>query len=159
MQIPRAEIATSTNATTPTSTSKNSSPLTPARGPDCTSTRAVGVTATHGPVRTIWTSTATTTSHVDCGGCRFIALKTMDPYNPGPMVEFKSTETASAAITVTEYVCLKTPSVVGPTATATNTLPIVLTKRAGCTSSTASRASTSMVETAPSSGGTDEDDG
>jgi hypothetical protein len=102
-------------------------------GPDCTSTRISAITPTFGPTRTVWTGTVTATSHVDCKGCRFVTLSTLNGLHPGPAVSFSTTVTASVPATEVSFVCLKTPSVMigGPgSPDPTNTLPIERTKRA-----------------------------
>lgn len=111
-QIPRrrAEIAVS-------------SPPRGVRG--CTSTKVVPFPSPlplSGAVKTVFTATATSTRHVDCGGCRFLAVSTGPDYlHPGPVVRFTSTVTAAAPVEETAYVCLKSPSVVLPPASPTPT--------------------------------------
>jgi hypothetical protein len=68
--------------------------------------------------KTVYTTTATTTtSHIDCGGCNFLAVSTADYLHPGPMVHYTGTVTASTPAAGTAYVCLKSPSVVLPPST------------------------------------------
>lgn len=62
--------------------------------------------------KTVFTATATTTSHIDCGGCNHIAVSTANPLHPGPMIPYTATTTASTPAAETAYVCLKSPSVV-----------------------------------------------
>jgi len=81
---------------------------------ECTHTRLVQASyiALDEQTRTIYTTTATTTSHIDCGGCNRLYVTTLDFLNPGPVIHFTTTETAETPKTKTEYVCLKTPSIV-----------------------------------------------
>jgi len=116
-----------------TSTTPSTPPPTADRGPDCTTTRLSAVQMTAGPVRTIWTGTVTGTSHVDCGGCRFVAVSTLNGLNPGPRVSFNSTVTATVPSAAVTFACLKSPSIVATPEpgwpSGTNTLPIERTKR------------------------------
>lgn len=59
---------------------------------------------TWGPVRTIWTSTATVTRKVNCGPCTALQLNYF-PQGPGPVVFFPTTVTATTASTTTIPVC------------------------------------------------------
>lgn len=90
----------------------------PSRG--CTYTKVLTASPLPltGGTKTIFTTTATTTSHIDCSGCSTLTLSTADYLNPGPVVVYKSTVTASTPAEDTAYVCLKTPSVVLPPSTA-----------------------------------------
>ncbi|KAG5999437.1 hypothetical protein E4U21_006817 [Claviceps maximensis] len=57
-----------------------------------------------GPTRTVYTTTATTTSSVDCGLCK--AVVTSDfPDGPGPVVFFSTTITEATPTTVTDFAC------------------------------------------------------
>ncbi len=113
LAAPDTETTTTTTTTTPTSATGTTptTPTTPTRGPDCTTTQLRVAPMTFGAVQTVWTATATTTEHVDCGGCRFLATS-VRPMQPGPVVNFTATTTASGASVETSLVCLKTPSVV-----------------------------------------------
>jgi len=101
---------------------------------NCTATRLSVVQMTAGPVRTVWSATATGTSHVDCSGCQFVTVSTLNPLHPGPVVSFNSTVTATVPSAVVTFACLKSPTVAaGPDLgwpSGTNTLPIERTKRA-----------------------------
>ncbi|KAJ4159120.1 uncharacterized protein LMH87_008035 [Akanthomyces muscarius] len=59
---------------------------------------------TWGPTETVWTSTATVTKEVDCGGCEELETTTL-VFGPGPVVFFTTTVTASTASTTTVQVC------------------------------------------------------
>lgn len=85
--------------------------------PACTFTQPVPLKPTFGPTQTLWTTTKTHTSHVDCKGCMHVATSTLNFLNHGPVVHFTATETAKTPTTSTIYVCLKTPSVTGSTPT------------------------------------------
>lgn len=67
--------------------------------------------------KTVYTTTATETSHVDCGGCNYIAVSTTSFMHPGPVVQYTATTTAATPAAETAYVCLKSPSVVLPPGT------------------------------------------
>ncbi|KAB5523839.1 hypothetical protein GE09DRAFT_1257553 [Coniochaeta sp. 2T2.1] len=92
---------------------------------ECTSTKVI-IPNTHRldeGDKTLYPTTATTTSHVDCGGCNYIALSTADFLHPGPMVLNTAMTTASTPATETAYVCLKSPSVVLPPSSSHGTRP------------------------------------
>ncbi|KAB5532516.1 hypothetical protein GE09DRAFT_1227705 [Coniochaeta sp. 2T2.1] len=92
---------------------------------DCTSTKVI-IPNTHRVDegdKTSYAKTATTTSHVDCGGCNYIALSRANFLHPGPMVLHTTTTTASTPATETAYVCLKSPSVVLPPTSSHGTQP------------------------------------
>ncbi|OAA67935.1 hypothetical protein SPI_00130 [Niveomyces insectorum RCEF 264] len=98
------------------SSSKAATPRPP--GPDCTSTLhflnpLAGGKTTHGPVKTVWASTVTTTEHRDCAGCRFLSIDSVHAGGHGPVVVFTTTTTLDAATpsTAVAYACRKTPSV------------------------------------------------
>lgn len=85
-------------------------------GSECTYTRVIVPSphAVNEGNKTVYTATATTTSHINCEGCNFLAVSTADYLHPGRMVPYTSTVTATAPAVSTEYVCLKSPSVVLP---------------------------------------------
>ncbi|QLI71501.1 uncharacterized protein G6M90_00g073510 [Metarhizium brunneum] len=72
--------------------------------PGCTKTIFVAPQMTAGPVETVWTSTATSTQSVDCGGCNEVQASTMF-WGVGPVVSFSTTTTAETASTTTVYAC------------------------------------------------------
>lgn len=94
--------------------SSSSDVLPPSPTAPCTHTRLVQASyiALGEQTKTVYTTTATTTSHIDCGGCNLLEVSTLDFMNPGPVIHFTTTETAEAPKTMTEFVCLKTPSIV-----------------------------------------------
>ncbi|KAJ6780978.1 hypothetical protein PWT90_05403 [Aphanocladium album] len=59
---------------------------------------------TWGPTSTVWTSTATVTHKINCGGCDTLQINYL-PLGPGPAVFFTTTVTASTASTMTIPVC------------------------------------------------------
>ncbi|OIW31999.1 hypothetical protein CONLIGDRAFT_667798 [Coniochaeta ligniaria NRRL 30616] len=73
--------------------------------------------------KTVYTTTATTTSHIDCAGCNYLAVSTTDYLHPGPVVQYTATTTASTPTAETAYVCLKSPSVVLPPSSSQGTRP------------------------------------
>ncbi|KID71737.1 hypothetical protein MAN_01336, partial [Metarhizium hybridum] len=72
--------------------------------PGCTTTINVPPHWTFGPTSTVWTSTATFTSSVDCGGCNEVEESTMN-FGMGPVVFFSTTTTAEEASTTIVYAC------------------------------------------------------
>ncbi|KAK8920623.1 hypothetical protein H634G_02236 [Metarhizium anisopliae BRIP 53293] len=72
--------------------------------PGCTKTMPVMPQMTAGPVETVWTSTATVTKSVDCGGCNEVQTAVMD-LGPGPVVFFTTTTTVETASTTTVLAC------------------------------------------------------
>ena len=77
---------------------------------DCTFTKVTAPTFLFGPVRTKWNATQTITSHIDCSGCRHVAVTSLNA-GPGPVQHFNATTTLAATNT-TSFMCLKTPSVI-----------------------------------------------
>ncbi|KIE02445.1 hypothetical protein MAJ_01479, partial [Metarhizium majus ARSEF 297] len=78
-------------------------PAAPA-APGCTTTQIVFPQFKAGPTSTVWTSTATFTESVDCGGCNQVRTSTLN-MGPGPVVFFTTTVTAEAASTTTVVAC------------------------------------------------------
>ncbi|KID88700.1 hypothetical protein MGU_04043 [Metarhizium guizhouense ARSEF 977] len=72
--------------------------------PGCTTTQVMFPQFTAGPTSTVWTSTATFTKSVDCGGCNEVQKSTLN-MGPGPVVFFTTTVTAETASTTTVYAC------------------------------------------------------
>ncbi|EFY85768.1 hypothetical protein J3458_005360 [Metarhizium acridum] len=72
--------------------------------PACTTTMIMGPKWTSGPTRTVWTSTTTATSEVDCGGCNDVTQSTLF-LGVGPVVEFTTTTTMAEPSTTTAYAC------------------------------------------------------
>ncbi|KAK3943216.1 hypothetical protein QBC46DRAFT_307526 [Diplogelasinospora grovesii] len=97
---------------------------------DCTYTKKVPlplvIMSDDDNVKTVtaWTATETSTSHIDCSGCKHVAVSTIDLLHPGPVLHFTSTTTTTPTgnTGVTMYKCLKTPSIVTPSGM--RTLPI-----------------------------------
>ncbi|KAH0599754.1 hypothetical protein MHUMG1_02544 [Metarhizium humberi] len=72
--------------------------------PACTTTMPVFAKMTFGPTSTVWTSTATSTESVDCGGCNEVQTSVVY-VGPGPVVFFTTTTTAETASTTTVLAC------------------------------------------------------
>ncbi|EXV01356.1 hypothetical protein X797_005452 [Metarhizium robertsii] len=70
----------------------------------CTATQRVAPHWTFGPTSTVWTSTATSTESVDCGGCNEVEASTFF-LGMGPVVSFTTTITAETASTTTVFAC------------------------------------------------------
>ena len=84
-------------------------------GPDCTFTTSISVSpvTAFDETKTVYTTSATTTSHIDCAGCNRISVSAVDSdARIGSDVQYTATATAESATRVTEYVCIKTPSIV-----------------------------------------------
>ena len=71
---------------------------------DCTAHVLTGPKYTHGPIKTVWTSTTTVSNPVDCGTCKHV-MPTFYPAGPGPVIFFTSTVTATEPTTVSVPVC------------------------------------------------------
>lgn len=59
---------------------------------------------TFGPTRTVWTTTETATSSLDCGGCSHLTVD-MIPLGVPPVVIFKETTTLAQPTTTTVFCC------------------------------------------------------
>ncbi|KAK5993969.1 hypothetical protein PT974_07407 [Cladobotryum mycophilum] len=70
----------------------------------CTTTIESFAAFTHGPTRTIWTTTATSTSLVDCHGCDTLATSYAH-FGPGPVVMFSTTITVAEPSITTVFQC------------------------------------------------------
>jgi hypothetical protein len=79
-------------------------PRAPMEDEDCTAHVLAGQQFTHGPIKTVWTSTTTVTSPVDCGTCKHV-MPSFYPIGPGPVIFFTSTVTATEPTTVSVPVC------------------------------------------------------
>ncbi|KAF7922713.1 hypothetical protein BELL_0069g00050 [Botrytis elliptica] len=84
-------------------TKRQGGPLIP-----CTSTLSHFKQFTHGPTKTLFPSTVTATSSVDCAGCGALSVKPIG--GVGPAVIFTTTVTADVPTTTTTFVCSPTPA-------------------------------------------------
>lgn len=101
-------------------------PAASSSGGECTVTKVILPTpqVLGNGSRTVYTTSATLTSRIDCGGCNYVEVSTNNFLHPGPMVPYTATTTATSATAVTTYVCSKSPSAF-LTPSSLRTLPIV----------------------------------
>ena len=74
----------------------------------CTSTLSQLKHFTHGPTKTLFPSTVTDTSSVDCAGCGALSVQPIG--GVGPAVIFTTTVKADVPTTTTAFVCSTTPA-------------------------------------------------
>ncbi|KAJ8060370.1 hypothetical protein OCU04_010699 [Sclerotinia nivalis] len=74
----------------------------------CTSTLSQLKQFTHGPTKTLFPSTVTATSSVDCAGCGALSVQLIG--GVGPAVRFTTTVEADVPTTTTAFVCSPTPA-------------------------------------------------
>ncbi|KAH8879014.1 hypothetical protein GQ53DRAFT_856616 [Thozetella sp. PMI_491] len=112
-----APAAPATTSCSKTTTESTNSPRAAPPPSNCTYTTVTPVTPVRGGTKTVYRSTVTYTSSVNCGGCSTMTVSAFNPFHPGPVIFFNATTTLPAT-TTTAYACQKSSSSTSAMATA-----------------------------------------
>ncbi|KAL1860659.1 hypothetical protein VTK73DRAFT_7209 [Phialemonium thermophilum] len=83
---------------------------------ECTHTKVVTTTPLdiNEGILTVYTTSSTLTKHIVCDGCNRLHVSSANDSSPAAETFYTAVTTAETPVSVTEYVCIKTPSIVTP---------------------------------------------